>query len=49
MDIWTFGLTLAVSGMAGTMIVLWAVSLCITALKKLFPHRPEAPASKTGA
>jgi hypothetical protein len=49
MDTWTFGLTLALSGMAGTLLVLWCVSLFIGALKKIFPHRPEAPPSKPGA
>ena len=37
MDIWTFGLTLALSGMAGTLLVLWCVSLLIGVLKKVFP------------
>ena len=49
MDVWTFGLTLAISGMAGTMLVLWGISLIIGLLKKVFPHRPEAPASKPDA
>ena len=45
MDIWTFGWTLALIGMAGTMLVLWCLSLL---LKKLFPYHPEESASRKG-
>ncbi len=48
MDTWTFGWTLAVIGMAGTMLVLWCVSLLILLLRKIFPYRPEEMAKKKG-
>jgi hypothetical protein len=48
MDIWTFGWTLALIGMAGTMLVLWILSLLILLLKKLFPYQPEPPAAGRG-
>jgi hypothetical protein len=46
MDTWTFGWTLALIGMAGTMLVLWCLSLLISLLKKLFPYTPEQPGSQ---
>jgi hypothetical protein len=48
MDTWTFGWTLAVIGMAGTMLVLWCVSLLILLLRKVFPYRPEEMPNKKG-
>jgi len=33
----TFGLTLTIVGMTGTMLSLWLLSLLISLLKKLFP------------
>jgi hypothetical protein len=39
MDIWTFGLTVALLGMGGTMLVLWLLSLLILLLKKIFPYQ----------
>jgi hypothetical protein len=45
MDTWRFGLSVALMGMVGTMLVLACLSGVITLLKKLFPHRPDdAPA-----
>lgn len=44
MDTWTFGWTLALIGMGGTMLVLWLISLLILLIRKVFPHQPE-PAS----
>jgi hypothetical protein len=41
MDIWTFGWTVALTGMAGTMLVLWLISLLILLLKKIFPYKAE--------
>jgi hypothetical protein len=49
MDTWTFGWTLALIGMGGTMLVLWCVSLFILLLKKIFPYKPEETAPKKGA
>jgi hypothetical protein len=48
MDVWTFGWTLAVIGMTGTMLVLWCLSLLILLLRKLFPYEPEGTATKKG-
>jgi hypothetical protein len=48
MDIWTFGWTLALIGMSGTMLVLWCLSLVILLLKKIFPYQPGEAASKKG-
>jgi hypothetical protein len=46
MDNWTFGLTVTLIGMGGTMLVLWCLSLLILLLKKIFPYRaePSSPA-----
>ena len=41
MDNLTFGLTILVCGMGGTILTLWIISLVMTALATLFPHRPE--------
>ena len=44
MDNWTFGWTLALIGMSGTMLVLWILSLLILLIRKVFPDKPsEAP------
>lgn len=48
MDTWTFGWTVALIGMAGTMLVLWLLSLVILLLKKLFPYKPEESAPPKG-
>jgi hypothetical protein len=42
MDNWTFGWTLALIGMTGTMLVLWILSLLILLLKKIFPYQESA-------
>jgi hypothetical protein len=47
-DIWTFGLTVALLGMGGTMLVLWVLSLLILLLKKIFPHQAGTAATKKG-
>jgi hypothetical protein len=44
-DIWTFGFTVAVLGMSGTMIVLWLLSVLILLIRKVFPA-PTAEAKK---
>jgi Oxaloacetate decarboxylase, gamma chain len=46
MDSWTFGWTLALIGMTGTMLVLWILSLLILLLKKIFPYQTEEAAKK---
>ena len=48
MDIWTFGLTVALLGMGGTMLVLWLLSLLILLLKKIFPYQAAAEKTKKG-
>jgi len=46
MDNWTFGWTLALVGMGGTMLVLWILSLFILLLKKIFPYQPDDSANR---
>ena len=46
MNIWTFGWTVALIGMAGTMLVLWLLSLLVLLLKRLFPYQAEEPAPR---
>ena len=48
MDIWNFGIALALIGMVGTMLVLWFLSLLILLLKKLFPHPAEQSTTPKG-
>lgn len=43
----TFGLTLTVVGMTGTMLSLWLLSLLTSALKKVFPLSPPKPSQGT--
>lgn len=48
MDTWTFGWTVALIGMGGTMLVLWLLSLVILLLKKLFPYKAETSTGSKG-
>jgi hypothetical protein len=41
MDNWTFGVTMMVVGMGGTLLTLWVMSLIMSLLGKLFPYRKE--------
>ena len=41
MDNWTFGITMIVVGMGGTLLTLWILSLLMTLLKRAFPLRKE--------
>ncbi len=41
MDTWTFGWTVALIGMGGTMVILWILSLFILMIKKVFPYQSE--------
>ncbi|MEW6664559.1 MAG: OadG family protein [Thermodesulfobacteriota bacterium] len=41
MDNWTFGVTMMVVGMGGTILTLWILSLIMTLLGRLFPYRKE--------
>jgi Na+-transporting methylmalonyl-CoA/oxaloacetate decarboxylase gamma subunit len=42
MDNWTFGITMIIVGMGGTLLTLWILSLLMTVLKNLFPYKKEA-------
>jgi hypothetical protein len=37
MDNWTFGITMLIVGMGGTVLTLWILSLLMSLLKKIFP------------
>jgi len=41
MDNWTFGVTMIVVGMGGTLLTLWILSLLMSVLKKAFPLKKE--------
>ncbi|HNY69695.1 MAG: OadG family protein [Syntrophorhabdus sp.] len=41
MDRWTFGLTMLVVGMGGTIATLIVFSLIMSVMKKIFPYRKE--------
>ena len=41
MDNWTFGITMIVVGMGGTLLTLWILSLIMSLLKRVFPYRKE--------
>ena len=41
MDNVTFGITMMVCGMGGTILTLWIMSLIMRLLGKLFPYRKE--------
>ncbi len=41
MDNWTFGITMVVVGMGGTVLTLWILSLLMSVLKMLFPYKKE--------
>ena len=38
MDNWTFGITMIVLGMGGTLVTLWILSIFMSILKKAFPY-----------
>jgi hypothetical protein len=41
MDNWTFGITMIIVGMGGTLLTLWILSLIMIVLKKAFPYQKE--------
>lgn len=41
MSNWTFGWTMLVVGMGGTLLTLGIMSLIMAGLKKVFPYKPE--------
>lgn len=42
MDNWTFGLTMLIVGMGGTLAALGALAVMMGLLKKLFPVKEES-------
>lgn len=46
MDKWTFGFTMLVVGMGGTIATLILFSFVMAAMKKIFPYRPEEDEKK---
>ena len=41
LDNWTFGLTMLIVGMGGTLLTLWILSLLMSLLKQIFPYKKE--------
>lgn len=41
MDNFTFGVTMLICGMGGTILTLWIMSLVMTLMGKMFPHKPD--------
>ena len=41
MDNWTFGITMMVCGMGGTLLTLFIMSLIMGFLRRLFPYKKE--------
>jgi hypothetical protein len=37
LDNWTFGVTMLIVGMGGTLLTLWILSLLMSLLKQIFP------------
>jgi len=46
MSSFTFGATLVVVGMGGTLLTLYLLTLLIQGLTRLLPHRPTKPPAK---
>ena len=42
MDNWTFGLTMLIVGMGGTLAALGALAMMMELLKKIFPVKEES-------
>lgn len=40
MDNFTFGITMLICGMGGTLLTLWIMSLVMGLLGRLFPEKP---------
>ena len=38
LDNWTFGITMLIVGMGGTLLTLWILSLLMSLLKQIFPY-----------
>jgi hypothetical protein len=46
MDNLTFGVSMIVVGMGGTLLTLWILSLLMVVLKRIFPFKAENEAKK---
>jgi hypothetical protein len=46
MDNWTFGITMVIVGMGGTVLSLWILSLLMSVLKNAFPYKKEEEEKK---
>jgi hypothetical protein len=46
LDNFTFGITMLVAGMGGTLLTLWIMSLLMTLLGKIFPVKEEEEGKK---
>jgi hypothetical protein len=46
MDNWTFGTTMVIVGMGGTVLSLWILSLLMSLLKNTFPYKKEEEEKK---
>jgi Na+-transporting methylmalonyl-CoA/oxaloacetate decarboxylase gamma subunit len=40
-DNWTFGITMILLGMGGTLLTLWILSLLMNGIRMIFPYRKE--------
>ena len=48
MDKWTFGITVTIVGMGGTLITLYVLSIIMNILKKLLPLSQEEKPQQAG-
>jgi hypothetical protein len=48
MDNLTFGVSMVVVGMGGTLLTLWILSLLMHLLKKIFPYKAENEKNSNG-
>lgn len=46
LDNFTFGVTMLVAGMGGTLLTLWIMSLLMTVLGRIFPFKKEEEGKK---
>jgi hypothetical protein len=46
MDNLTFGVSMIVVGMGGTLLTLWILSLLMVVLKRIFPYKEEVDGKK---
>lgn len=48
MDNFSFGLSMTVVGMGGTLLSLWVLILFMNALKRVFPHKASEKVGQEG-